>query len=254
MNKITNKVLKSWYKFWGYILILPNYVLYKYSNPKTLIILGMHRSGTSCITRILNLCGVYLGPSLLAPQNDNPEGFWENSYVFEINEKILQQSGGSWDNPPQNLKVTFFDKLAMMNVLYNRNNSILGIKDPRLLITWEAWEPLIKNYCIVGIFRHPLSVSKSLNKRNNFDIAKGMDLWKQYNNKLINFTKNEDVILIDFDDFGSFKNKISNVLAKINLKFNEEALNYYNPSNRSCDYIDSIEDDEASNLYNSLKN
>ena len=67
----------------------------------------MHRSGTSCITRIFNLCDVYLGQSLLEPQHDNPKGFWENSYIFEINEKILKQSGGSWDNPPEKIKVTF---------------------------------------------------------------------------------------------------------------------------------------------------
>ena len=213
----------------------------------------MHRSGTSCITRIFNLCDVYLGPSLLEPQSDNPEGFWENSYIFEINEKILKQSGGSWNNPPKKIKVTFFDKLAMMNVLYNRKNSILGIKDPRLLITWEAWEPFIESYTIVGVFRHPFSVSKSLNKRNNFDILKGVDLWGKYNNKLINFIKSDNLILIDFDNPNTFKNKISNVLQKLDLRLNENALKFYNPNNRNSDDINAIEDSKISHLYNLLK-
>jgi len=253
LNKILNKLLKFWYKFWGYILLLPNYILYKYNKPQTLIIVGMHRSGTSCVTRIFNLCDVYLGPSLLEPQHDNPKGFWENSYIFEINEKILKQSGGSWDNPPENIKVTFFDKLAMMNVLYNRRNSILGIKDPRLLITWEAWEPFIESYTIAGVFRHPFSVSKSLYKRNNFDTLKGVDLWEKYNNKLINFIKSDSVILIDFDNPDSFKDKISNVLQKLDLRLNEHALKFYNPNNRNSDDINAIEDSKISHLYNLLK-
>ena len=253
MNKLFSKLSPIWYKFWGYIFLLPNYILYKNKKPKTLIILGMHRSGTSCITRMFNLNGVYLGHSLLAPQDDNPKGFWENLHIFKINEKILKQSGGSWDNPPHKIKVTFFDKLSMMNILYNRRNKILGIKDPRLLITWEAWKPFIENYTIIGVFRHPLSVAKSLKKRNGFDTLKSIDLWGKYNNQLISMKNSEDIKLIDFDNPDSFKEKISIVLQKLDLDFDENSLNYYNPKNRSSDYINSIEDSKVFQLYNLLK-
>ena len=253
MNKLFSKLSPIWYKFWGYIFLLPNYILYKNKKPKTLIILGMHRSGTSCITRMFNLNGVYLGHSLLAPQDDNPKGFWENLHIFKINEKILKQSGGSWDNPPHKIKVTFFHKLSMMNILYNRRNKILGIKDPRLLITWEAWKPFIENYTIIGVFRHPLSVAKSLKKRNGFDTLKSIDLWGKYNNQLISMKNSEDIKLIDFDNPDSFKEKISIVLQKLDLDFDENSLNYYNPKNRSSDYINSIEDSKVFQLYNLLK-
>ena len=176
MNKISNKLLQLYYKMTNYLMLIPNFILYKYYKPKTLIILGMHRSGTSCITRIFNLCDVYLGKALMKEQLDNPEGFWENSLVFELNEKILKQSGGSWHNPPDKLKITFFDKLSMLAILYSSRGRVLGIKDPRMLITWKVWEPLINEYCIVGIFRHPLSVAKSLEKRNGFSLDKSLDL------------------------------------------------------------------------------
>ena len=253
MKLFFKKISEIWYNLWGYIFLFPNYILYKIYKPKTLIILGMHRSGTSCITRMFNLNGVYLGHSLLAPKDDNPKGFWENTHIFKINEKILKQSGGSWYNPPDKIKVTFFDKLAMMNVLYNRKNKILGIKDPRLLITWEAWKPFIEQYTIIGVFRHPLSVAKSLQKRNQFDVLKSIDLWKKYNNKLISVKKHEDIKLIDFDNPDSFKEKISMTLKQLDLDFDENSLNFYNPKNRSSDYINSIEDSKIFKLYSLLK-
>ena len=66
-------------------------------------ILGMHRSGTSLLTRVLNLMGVYLGPDahLLQPLAENPKGFWEHKEIWKLNEDILWRLGGSWHNPPR---------------------------------------------------------------------------------------------------------------------------------------------------------
>ena len=60
--------------------------------------------------------------------------------------------------------------------------------------------------------------------------------------------------LIDFDNPDSFENKISNILQKLDLKLNENALNFYNSSNRNSDDINTIEDSKISDLYNFLKN
>ena len=255
MKKIFYKLFKWYYKIIGYVMLLPNFILYKYYNPKTLIVLGMHRSGTSCMTRIFNLCNVNLGKILMEAQIDNPKGFWENSLVFEINEKILKQSGGTWSNPPSSdeLKVTFFDKLAMLAILYSCPNSVLGIKDPRMLITWHAWKPLIKNYCIVGIFRHPLSVANSLNKRNSLPNKDGLNLWKKYNQILLSISKEENVTLIDFDNPDIFKDRICSILEKLNLSFNENSLKFYNPKNRYSDNLDKIENEEIHKMYEFFK-
>jgi hypothetical protein len=67
-------------------------------------ILGMHRSGTSMITRLLNLCGLYLGreEAMLPPSpEDNPDGYWENQSITDLNEEILASLGGSWSRPPE---------------------------------------------------------------------------------------------------------------------------------------------------------
>ena len=65
-------------------------------------IAGMHRSGTSMVSRLLNLCGLYLGPEseLLPPQPDNPEGYWENIRFVEINDRLLAHLDAGWDLAP----------------------------------------------------------------------------------------------------------------------------------------------------------
>src|SRR6185312_7034486 len=58
-----------------------------------LCIAGMHRSGTSMVTRLLNLCGLEIGrqSDLLRPRSSNPEGFWENRRFIRINDAVLRE-------------------------------------------------------------------------------------------------------------------------------------------------------------------
>ncbi|HUS48990.1 MAG TPA: hypothetical protein VMZ91_02395, partial [Candidatus Paceibacterota bacterium] len=74
------------------------------------IITGMHRSGTSYLSRALNLCGVNLGPKSdfydteLNPKFGNPRGHWENNKIVDLNEKILKINGGTWWDVPKSIK------------------------------------------------------------------------------------------------------------------------------------------------------
>jgi hypothetical protein len=72
-------------------------------NLRVVCVLGMHRSGTSLIARILNLLGLFLGPDqhLMKATEDNPRGYWEHQTISDLNEEILRCLGGSWDAPPQ---------------------------------------------------------------------------------------------------------------------------------------------------------
>jgi len=78
-----------------------------------LLITGMHRSGTSFLARALNLQGVNLGQldSLLSHEwksyLDNPRGHWENKKIFELAEKTLRNSNGSWHKIPEKIKPGF---------------------------------------------------------------------------------------------------------------------------------------------------
>ena len=69
------------------------------SAPVALLVLGMHRSGTSALTRVLNLLGVALGDDLMPPGPDNPLGFWEHQGIVSVHEALFAELDRRWDDP-----------------------------------------------------------------------------------------------------------------------------------------------------------
>jgi len=113
-------------------------------------ITGMHRSGTSMITRALHDSGLHLigsgAAELIDAAEDNPEGFWENKAIVACNEELLEAAGGSWDNPPDLLPAAVDD--PRLAGLAERCTSALaalaehepwGFKDPRTCLTAAYW-------------------------------------------------------------------------------------------------------------------
>jgi len=71
---------------------------------KTVIVLGMHRSGTSMVSGVLNILGVDIGKDLLGNHWSNPLGHFENNDFRNLNTQILKEAGGDWLNPPSREK------------------------------------------------------------------------------------------------------------------------------------------------------
>ena len=67
----------------------------------TIIVLGMHRSGTSALTGTLEKAGLQLG-SVIEEAPDNLKGSRESRSIMLLHEDILERNGGSWDNPTPN--------------------------------------------------------------------------------------------------------------------------------------------------------
>jgi len=170
------------------------------------VVLGMHRSGTSFITRYLNVCGVYLGRNLM-PYDQvtifNPKGNWENKDFYKLAEQLLEDSNGKWHEPPskvvcsKELKNQFENEFRKL--IYDSHLSA-GLKDPRtLLILDSIIDVLPENKLFVGIFRHPLKVAESLKTRQQFDYEKSINLWQVYNKKLLSAMEKNGGFLFDFD-------------------------------------------------------
>lgn len=169
--------------------------------PIFLIITGMHRSGTSCLAGCLQENGVYLG-NVVQWAPHNLKGNMENKDVMSLNESILKNSGGSWDNPPELIRWTVKQvkkKEQILKILKSNNNIVYGFKDPRSVFTLPFWHQDVKNLKVIISFRHPLLVAKSLNRRNKMPLGKGLDLWKKYNSVLLQQIKNVDYQLVSFD-------------------------------------------------------
>jgi hypothetical protein len=150
-------------------------------------VLGMHRSGTSAVTRVLNLLGVHLGPPdrLTRPLADNPEGFWEHSGLVSVNDAILARFGGSWDDPPAlppgwERSETIADQRERAMHLLEADFSEApewGWKDPRTCLTLPFWQALLPPMRYVICLRSPLSVARSLRDRDGFSSDRSGCLW-----------------------------------------------------------------------------
>lgn len=64
-----------------------------------LLVLGMHRSGTSVLARVLGLCGADLGTRLIGASAGNEDGHWEDAFAVEIHDRLLAAFGAGWDDP-----------------------------------------------------------------------------------------------------------------------------------------------------------
>src|SRR6266496_1635966 len=153
-------------------------------------ILGMGRSGTSLLTRVSNLIGLYLGPEryLLQPNGGNPTGYWENSEIVHINNAILAKYGGSWDEPP--IFPTGWESTPSLNQLRQRARTLLhdtysdaklwGWKDPRNCLTLPFWQQLLPEMRYIICLRNPVDVAQSLEHLFGFSVEKSSNLWLTY--------------------------------------------------------------------------
>ena len=147
---------------------------------RAFVVLGMHRSGTSAMTRMLSLLGARLPTELLKPAADNKAGFWEPQKVANLNDEILQALDSDWDDvfafrPREYL--SNFDRfyLGRATELLEQEfdgSEVIVLKDPRISVLTAFWDRALRelNYVphYVVMVRNPLEVAESLRARNGF--------------------------------------------------------------------------------------
>jgi GT2 family glycosyltransferase len=159
-----------------------------------IIVLGMHRSGTSALARLLNMMGCYFGEESVAAQvaQDNPKGFWERLDVVWANDRLLQAAGGSWWRVDElDFGAASAEALApthayLANILLRLDaNRPWFIKDPRLCLTLEHWLPRLECPVFIHAQRSPVQVALSLLRRNALPLAYGVGLWEFYTRNML---------------------------------------------------------------------
>ncbi len=171
------------------------------------LILGMHRSGTSCLAGSLQAHGVYLG-EVHEWNPFNLKGNRENQSVVDLNNEVLVANGAGWDRLPNHQihwtseHGVFRDRVLSSLRVGAREYSAShwGFKDPRTLLVLPFWLEPLADFSVVATFRHPVSVAKSLHKRGGVSIQQGLELWVGYNTILLDYLKNDaEALLVCFD-------------------------------------------------------
>jgi hypothetical protein len=195
--------------------------LRRFSPPgQALMVVGMHRSGTSFLTGSLQQAGLELGQhSDWNPHN--LKGNRENQDVVAFHDGLLARHACAWDLPPSAaIEWSEQDKIRALDLINDyRGVPHWGFKDPRALLLVEGWQALLPNLQFVGIFRHPRAVARSLDARGGMPEAQAFMLWQAYNKRLIELHEGSPFPLLCFDeDEQVLSDKLDQLLPELGLQ------------------------------------
>jgi hypothetical protein len=137
---------------------------------------------------------------------DNQNGYWENLRFKALNDEILREFGGSWEAAP-----TFpadFQEDERFRRLRQRADSLVeefegrepwGWKDPRNSLTLPFWSALMPNLKVIVCLRNPYEVYLSLRERRYSPHPRGLDLWRVFNQSILDATTLEQRLVTHYD-------------------------------------------------------
>jgi hypothetical protein len=190
---------------------------------KTLIIEGMHRSGSSLITQWLNKCGLHIGENLMKPAVGNIEGHFEDMDFIKLHEEFLEKvnepDSGLTHNKIKPISFYHTEKLKAIINLKNSLHNQWAWKDPRTCLFLETYRALLPEaYHLILTRDFNVVVSSLINRIYQYDDNAHEDrkmlskwIWKKFRRK-----KRQRSLYKTHSEF----------LLKVWIRYNEEILNH----------------------------
>lgn len=200
-----------------------------------IVVVGMHRSGTSALTRMLSLLGASLPRNLYVEELGNETGHWEPEAAIRLNDQILDLAGSpvndvhgpspAWLETPA--ATAFVDTLKDMIVAEYGDAPLFVLKDPRIALLFPLWQAALAKLnirCVAAIIsRNPAEVALSLAKRQgqagdrqSWPLERGGLVWLRYNLAAEEHTRTIDRAFCDYaqllDDWRSVAARLSDDL------------------------------------------
>lgn len=159
---------------------------------KTIVVLGMHRSGTSATARMLNLLGCDLPSTLMPEAPSNPKGHWESNAIMSLNDDILHSAGSMWSdwlefNPGWYDSPVVDDFLERASTVLHAEygmSPLFVLKDPRNCRLTRFWFDVLDRADVMPLvvipLRNPLEVVDSLEERDGMHRDFAMLLWLRH--------------------------------------------------------------------------
>jgi len=196
------------------------------------VILGMHRSGTSLIANLMHGVGVEFGEELLPADSFNAAGYWESKIICETHAKILGELNCDWHNPPLSFPADWWRKSSIQELKKilvdyvasncKANDKIWGFKDPRTAILLPLWLEIFDELQLEPLYvlsvRHPGPVAASLATRDRLGFALSQALWLKTNLDVLSHAGNKLRAIVDYDRwFDSGMDQARTVVKSLNL-------------------------------------
>lgn len=193
---------------------------------RVVFILGMHRSGTSAITRLINLLGMDLPDNLMEANTANETGYWESGELANrYHEQILGAFGSAWDDVfPiadyywQSEEAGRY-KFALAHYIVREfdNSDGFVLKDPRMCKLVPVWlgvfASLNVQIKVVIPFRNPLEVAGSLHAREGFLKEKSFLLWLRHIVDTEFYTRGLERCFVSYEDLLTDHQKVIDQIA-----------------------------------------
>ena len=173
------------------------------------VVLGMHRSGTSLVTRLVSLLGLALcdPDDLLAGFPGNPRGYWESKALVSFDNRLLRELGGSWFCPPplepeeiaKRLEPRRARALSLLHLAHPQRPFVW--KDPRTCLLLPFWARVLERRALhIVVGRHPTEISESLERRNGFSAPHGLALWERHMRLALLGSAGQPTVLCTYDE------------------------------------------------------
>lgn len=205
------------------------------------VVLGMHRSGTSAITRSLTTMDINLGDHLMPPlPGNNDKGFWEDVDVNALNIDIQKFLSSDWHYLSA-LSTADLKKLEGAGFIARAHDLLgkkldsfpnFGLKDPRVTKLLPFWKVIFQKLgCQVSYViavRNPISVAASLERRDEIPTEKSLYLWLEHTLLSLIQSRSDKLIVVDYDRLlSSPRNELLRIAKHLGLRPNETLVNEY---------------------------
>jgi hypothetical protein len=156
------------------------------------LVLGMHRSGTSALTRVLSIAGARLPSTLLGANESNETGHWESQALLSCHDRLLGRLGSDWEDwrsleigrLPASERKEIKAEIAELLRLEFGGAGLFVLKDPRICRFADLYLETLADadiaVRIVHAVRNPLEVAESLHRRNGTLRADAMLQWLRH--------------------------------------------------------------------------
>lgn len=174
-----------------------------------IVVLGMHRSGTSLAAQTIHALGAWVGgPDALTPGDMfNPTGHWELRAAVELDDEILHAMSADVSNGAKvdvgvlapETRREFVDR-ARTVVAPLLGHGPFVLKDPRMSLLLPIWREALGEPVCVIVWRHPLSVARSLETRDRLPTLRALALWECYKRILLRDSEGLPRILVSYEE------------------------------------------------------
>jgi hypothetical protein len=122
------------------------------------IVLGMHKSGTTLVSKLLHNSGIDMGD--FSEDLDYGKCKYEREEFKALNKRLLRLPNKSplhIRNPlrAEDLSEEELREMQCVVSQVDAQGTDWGTKDPRMCLVYQAWKPQIGEHRVIGVYRHP---------------------------------------------------------------------------------------------------